>query len=222
MAGRSRRPRAVLAQRLRSPPHSGSGRCLSRSVSSDLVLIAALDEGGLIGRGGGMPWHLSEDLRRFKRLTVGNTVLMGRKTFESIGRPLPGRQNWVLSRDPAFAPTGCRVFAALEAALAAEAHGTLFVIGGAELYRQTLPQADRLELTCIHIRLDGDTWFPAFDTGKWREITREDHPADARHAFAFSFVTLERRDKIGAADTQKTRGDHGRSESPVRTSPARR
>lgn len=145
-----------------------------------------------------MPWHLPEDLTRFKRLTVGNTVLMGRRTFESIGRPLPGRDNWVLSRDLAFAPPGCRVFSDLQAALAARPRGTLFVIGGAELYRQTLPLASRLELTRIHARLDGDTVFPPFDASQWREVAREDHTADARHAYPYSFVTLIRRDKMNA------------------------
>lgn len=145
-----------------------------------------------------MPWHLPEDLKRFKRLTVGNTVLMGRRTFESIGRPLPERDNWVLSRDPAFAPPGCRVFADLRGALAEEPRGTLFVIGGAELYRQTMPLASRLELTRVHARLDGDTFFPPFDAAQWHEVARHVYSADRRHAYSFSFVTLIRRDKMNA------------------------
>jgi len=156
-----------------------------------LSCIVAMDEGRLIGRGGDLPWRLPEDLKHFKRLTLGKTVLMGRRTWDSLGRPLPGRDNWVLSRDPAFRPEGCRVFADLQQALAAHAGGELMVIGGAEVYRQALPLARRIHLTLVHARLEGDTWFPPLD-GQWHERAREDHAADARHPYAYSFVMLER------------------------------
>ena len=157
-------------------------------------MIAALSARGVIGRDGQLPWRLPEDLRRFKRLTVGKTVLMGRKTWESLGRPLPDRDNWVLTRDPDFTAPGARVFASLDAALAAASSvGDLVIIGGGELYRQTLPIATQLELTQVHADVDGDAFFPAIDPAGWRETAREDRPADERHAFPFSFVTLLRK-----------------------------
>ncbi len=157
-----------------------------------LTLIVAVAENGVIGRDGTLPWRLPEDLKHFRRLTLGNTVLMGRKTFESLGKPLEGRANWVLSRDPAYAPAGARVFAQLDDALAQAPQGELLVIGGAELYRQALPLARRLELTRVHAQVEGDTHFPGFDAAQWREAARLDHPADERHAHAYSFITLLR------------------------------
>ena len=159
-----------------------------------LILVAALDAERVIGRDGGMPWHLPDDLRRFRALTRGHTVLMGRRTYESLGRPLPERVNRVLTRDPAFRAPGIEVVHDLQAALAPTPDGELYVIGGAELYRQTLPAADTLELTLIDARIGGDTYFPPFDARDWREVERLDHPADARHAQAFAFVRLQRRD----------------------------
>jgi dihydrofolate reductase len=155
-------------------------------------LVVAVAENGIIGRKGALPWKLPEDLKHFRRLTLGNTVLMGRKTFESLGKPLEGRANWVMTRDPAFAPPGARVFRALDEALAAPPQGRLLVIGGADLYRQTLPLAQRLELTRVHARIEGDTCFPEYDAAQWRELMRVDHAADERHAHAYSFITLER------------------------------
>lgn len=157
-----------------------------------LSLIAALDENGVIGRDGGLPWRLPDDLRHFKRLTLGKTILMGRRTWDSLGKPLPDRENWVLSRDPSFAPEGARVFRSTEDALAQIQAGELMIIGGAELYRQTLDRAQRLYLTRVHAKLAGDVHFPAFDPAQFHEIAREDHAADERHAYAFSFLTLER------------------------------
>jgi dihydrofolate reductase (EC 1.5.1.3) len=159
-----------------------------------LILIAALDADGVIGRDGGIPWHLPDDLRRFRRLTTGHTVLMGRRTYASLGRPLPQRVNRVLTRDPTFAPpAGVEVVHDLEAALALPADGQLYVIGGADLYAQTLACADTLELTQVHARLGGDTHFPHFDPAGWVEQSREEHGVDERHAYAFTFVTLRRR-----------------------------
>jgi dihydrofolate reductase len=157
-----------------------------------ISLVVAMDEAGTIGRGGALPWRLPADLKHFRQLTLGKTVLMGRKTWESLGKPLEGRRNWVLSRDAAFQPAGCEVFATLEQALAAHADGELVVIGGAELYRQALPLARTVHLTRVHARLDGDTSFPAWNAADFRQTARVDHPADARHAHAYSFITLER------------------------------
>lgn len=166
----------------------------------ELSLVVAMDEGGLIGRDGHLPWRMPEDLKHFRRLTMGKTMLMGRRTWDSLGgKPLEGRPHWVLSRDPAFQPQGCRVFRDLDAALAAhEARGhgplphELMVIGGADLFRLTLPIARRIHLTRVHARLEGDTWFPLAELQAFRETARRDHPADARHAWPYSFITLER------------------------------
>jgi len=158
-----------------------------------LSLIAALDRNRVIGRDGDLPWRLPDDLRHFKRLTLGKTVLMGRKTWDSLGRPLPERANWVISRDPGFRAEGARVFQSLDEALRAhDAAQELMVIGGAQLYRQLLSQADRLYLTEVDAQVDGDAQFPPFDRALWREISREAHAADERHAYPFAFVTLDR------------------------------
>lgn len=158
-----------------------------------LILIAAVADNGVIGAAGDLPWRLPEDLRRFKRLTLGHVVLMGRKTWESLGRPLPQRDNWVLTRDPAYAPAGARVFARLEEALTAAGTEPIYIIGGGDLYRQALPLADTIELTRVKAEPAGDTYFPAIDPALWQETAREDHAADDRHASAYSFVTLKRR-----------------------------
>lgn len=160
---------------------------------TELVLVAALSENRAIGRGGALPWRLPDDLKRFKRLTLGKTILMGRKTWDSLGRPLPERENWVLTRDPDFAAPGARAFRGLEVALAAHPAGELMIIGGADLYQQTLPIATRLELTQVHAQVEGDAFFPALDPAHWQELWREDHPADERHAHPYSFVSLLRK-----------------------------
>jgi dihydrofolate reductase len=149
----------------------------------NIVIIAALSIDGVIGANGRIPWHIGDDLKRFKRLTTGYTVIMGRKTYESIGRPLPGRTNVVLTRNTQFqAPDGVHVFATLDAALDScrqAGETTAFVIGGAEIYREALPLADRLVLTRVHQHVEGDTYFPAYDPTRWREVSREDHDAYA-------------------------------------------
>jgi dihydrofolate reductase len=158
-----------------------------------VTIIAALAENGVIGRAGGLPWHLPDDLKRFKTLTMGRPLLMGRKTFESIGRPLPGRRNLVLTRGTKELPAGVEGVATL--ALAMEkcaADSELCVIGGAEVYRQTLPLAERLELTLVRATIDGDVMYPDIDMKNWRELSRTEHPADERHAWAMTFLTLER------------------------------
>ncbi|HXV39809.1 MAG TPA: dihydrofolate reductase [Steroidobacteraceae bacterium] len=158
------------------------------------VAIVAMADNGVIGRGGGLPWRLPEDLKRFKSLTMGQALLMGRRTQQSIGRALPGRRNLVLSRNPAWRASGCETVASPQAALALlDPSQTLYVIGGAQVYQACWGLVGRLELTEVHAEVPGDTRLEGFDRREWRETFREDHPADARHAHPYSFVTLERR-----------------------------
>jgi len=158
-------------------------------VTSNIALIAALDRNRAIGRAGGMPWHLPADLARFKRLTLGKPVLMGRKTALSIGRALPGRRNLVLSRRSDAPYATQETVRSLDEAIEAAAATELMVIGGGEIYALALPRATRLYLTEIDASAqDADTWFPPFDRAQWREVTREAHTTDARHAYAFDFV----------------------------------
>ena len=140
-----------------------------------------------------MPWRIPEDLKRFKALTLGHPVIMGRKTFESIGRPLPGRENIIITRSKNFAAPGCRMAHSLHEALAAvNAAGEVFVIGGAEIYALALPAADRLQLTEIDAEVEGDAFFPAFDRALWREIAHESRGPDALGDFGCRFVTYDR------------------------------
>jgi dihydrofolate reductase len=156
-------------------------------------IIVAADEHGGIGRNGGLPWHLPEDLKRFKALTLGKPIVMGRKTWDSIGRPLPGRRSLVVSRQPDFAAAGAEVFDSVEAALRAAADAPeACVIGGAEIYRQALPYAEVIHLTRVHATVEADTHFPRLEAGEWEEVAREDRAADERHAHALSFLTLRR------------------------------
>ena len=158
-----------------------------------LTLIVALAENRVIGRDGALPWHLPDDLRRFKSLTMGRPMLMGRRTFDSIGRALPGRRSLVLTHRPAGLPPGVEAVDSLAAAMSACAgEPELCVIGGAGVFRQSLPLATRLELTLVHAVVEGDVLFPGYDRGEWREIARSEHPADEHHRWPMSFVTLER------------------------------
>jgi dihydrofolate reductase len=161
---------------------------------SHISLIAALDRNYAIGRDGAMPWHLPDDLQRFKQLTLGKPVLMGRKTALAIGRPLPARRNLVLTHSGAAPFAGQEVVASLDAAIAAAGGAELCVIGGGEVYALALPRATRLQLTWIDTAAENaDAFFPRFDATLWRETTRVAHLADARHEFAFEFVDYERR-----------------------------
>jgi dihydrofolate reductase len=162
-------------------------------MSARVTLIAALADNGVIGREGALPWHLPDDLKRFKSLTLGKPVLMGRRTFESIGRPLPERRNLVLSRRPPAPAAGVEFIASLDAAYALVRDAPeLCVIGGAALFAQALSVATRLQLTWVHGEIAGDVYFPLRDFSLWRELERSEHAQDARHAYAMSFVTLER------------------------------
>jgi len=157
-------------------------------------IVVATDELGGIGREGRLPWHLPEDLKRFKRLTLGKPVVMGRRTWDSIGRPLPGRHNIVVSRQAGLQFEGATVVPSFDAALTAAGDvPEICVIGGAEIYRLAVPLADVVHLTLVHASVAADTWLPPFDAATWRETARQPQPADARHAHALSFVTLERR-----------------------------
>jgi len=162
-------------------------------VSGPAVAIVAMAGNGVIGRGNGLPWHLPDDLRRFKALTMGHALLMGRKTHDSIGRALPGRRNLVLTRNTAWRVPGCEAVASLDEAVARARDATLFVIGGAEVFSIAWPIVGRLELTEVHAEPDGDTRLEGFDRAGWRETFRERRAADAQHAHPFSFVTLVRR-----------------------------
>jgi dihydrofolate reductase len=163
------------------------------TAPSEIVLVVAVARGGVIGAGGALPWHLPADLAHFKRLTLGHAVIMGWATFESIGRPLPQRLNIVLTRQRDYAPPGVEVASSLTDAYAcAAAHGgPVMVIGGAKVFAQALPDAQRIELTEVHADLAGDTHFPPLGAD-WRETAREDHPADARNVYPYSFVTYRR------------------------------
>lgn len=159
-----------------------------------ISLIVAAAENDVIGRDGALPWRLSDDLRRFKTLTMGKPLIMGRRTRESIGRPLPGRQNIVITRNPGYRAEGSDVVCSLDAALAAAGDAPeVMVIGGAEIYRQFLPLAGRIYLTRVHTVIAGDTFLPAMDPAEWKEVARTRHPADPRNDFETSFITLERR-----------------------------
>ena len=155
-------------------------------------LIAAMAENRVIGRDNQLPWRLSADLQHFKALTMGKPIIMGRKTYESIGRPLPGRTNIVITRDSAFQAEGCAVVHSIEQALAvARGFEEVMVIGGAELYRQMLDHADRLYLTLVRTEVEGDALFPEIGQ-QWREVERESCKADDKNQFDYDFVTLER------------------------------
>lgn len=162
-------------------------------------VIVAASENGVIGRGGAMPWRIPEDLKRFKALTMGSPVVMGRKTWDSIGRPLPGRENVVVTRQP-LVLAGATVVHSLDEALEhCRSRGTAdcFVIGGGEIYAQALPRADVVHLTRIHQRFDGDARFPALGP-EWREVAREARLQESPERLRFDFVTYERRDPPAA------------------------
>lgn len=154
----------------------------------------AASENDVIGRGNRLPWHLPADLKHFKALTTGKAVLMGRKTFESIGKALPNRLNLVMSRGAAFKAEDCHAVGSLQAARDLSGAAPLMIIGGAEIYRLCLPEAQRIHLTLVHtVVADGDTFFPQWRTPAWREVAREPHSPDERNALPYSFITLERR-----------------------------
>ena len=165
----------------------------AHSDDARICLIAALAANRVIGNDNALPWRLSADLKRFKALTMGHPIVMGRKTYQSIGKPLPGRRNLVITRNREFEAAGCDVVHSLESALiACRGAGDIFVIGGAELYRESLAQAHSLELTEIHADFEGDAWFPEFARSDWRETSREIHADEPGIGFRYDFVRYER------------------------------
>lgn len=156
-------------------------------------IIAARTERGVIGKDNALPWHLPADLKRFKTITTGHTIIMGRKTFESIGRPLPNRRSIVVSRARRFHAEGVDVVASLDRALdLAREEEEVFVIGGAELFREALPRADRLYLTVVHADVEGDTFFPAVTARHWTLLKSEHRAADGANSYDLSFEVYER------------------------------
>lgn len=159
-----------------------------------ISIVVAMDRNRLIGRGNALPWHLPADLAHFKAVTMGKPILMGRKTYDSIGRPLPGRHNIVITRNADFAAPGCTVVTSVDAALAAAgAVPEIMLIGGAQLYAELLPRVGRIYVTRIDAAFEGDAWFPALDDCDWVETARSDHDADERNPYPYSFQVLERR-----------------------------
>ena len=161
--------------------------------ASRISIIVAMSRNRVIGANGAIPWHLPEELKRFKSVTMGHHIVMGRKTWESIGRPLPGRTTVIVSRQRGYSAPGAKIAHSLDAAVAACGDDSeIFVIGGAELYAQALPRANRLYLTTIDAEIPGDTAMPAFDAGDWREVSSMSFATDQRHRYPFRCVVYER------------------------------
>jgi dihydrofolate reductase len=158
-----------------------------------LTIIVAVADNGVIGSGNQLPWRLPDDLKRFKALSLGKPIVMGRKTYDSIGRPLPGRLNIIVSRRGDLQIPGCTIVSSVTEAIAAAGDvDEIVIVGGADIYRQLLPRVQTIHLTRVHANVDGDVYFPELGPGEWRERTSEYHPADERHAHAFTFSELER------------------------------
>jgi dihydrofolate reductase len=158
-----------------------------------ISLIAAIAENKVIGKDNRLVWHLPVDMRFFKNTTMGHTLIMGRKTFESFGKPLPGRKSIVITRQKDYRYEGVKVVHSLDEAIkAAPVDEEVFIAGGAEIYRQAMPLCERMYLTIVHHDFEGDTWFPPIDYGQWKLLSSEKHPADEKHAYAFSINVYER------------------------------
>lgn len=161
-----------------------------------IVLVVAMSENRVIGRDGGLPWHISADLKHFKAVTLGHPIVMGRKTWDSIGRVLPGRRNIVITRNPDFAVDGVDVVRTIDGALELcrdDGAEKAMIIGGGQIFGDTIRDADLLELTVVHADIEGDTFFPEVAPDDWEELERERHPAETPDGPAFSFLTLKRR-----------------------------
>jgi dihydrofolate reductase len=164
-------------------------------LKPNITIIVAKAENNIIGNENQLIWHLPNDLKRFKALTTGHPILMGRKTFESIGRPLPNRTNIVITRNSDWSQEGIQTASSLEKAIeiASKIDPKIFVIGGGNIYQQSLELADILEVTEVHQDFEGDTKFPEIDENTWKETFREKHPIDEKHSIEYSFVTYERK-----------------------------
>ncbi|MFQ5661130.1 MAG: dihydrofolate reductase, partial [Gammaproteobacteria bacterium] len=164
----------------------------------NVSIVVAMDERGIIGANGGLPWHLSADLKHFKQITMGKPVIMGRKTHESIGRPLPGRENIVITRDTHYTAEGCTVLHSLDEVMTyCSDQEEVMIMGGAAFYRQALDRTTRIYLTEVHACVEGDTFFPALDRSHWKEVDRQDFQADEKNEYAYSFVVLEKQVSTG-------------------------
>jgi dihydrofolate reductase len=183
-------------------PMSAASTGQATAAAAALELVVAVAENDVIGRRNQLPWHLPADLRHFKSLTLGKSVLMGRKTYVSIGKALPGRTNIVLSRSEDFAPGDCVVVKTLDdARIAAGTQTALMVIGGAEIYRQCLPLATHIHLTLVHAQIeDGDTFFAGWRGAEWNETSRERHESDDKNACPYSFITLVRQESPSSVE----------------------
>lgn len=159
-----------------------------------ITIIAAIADNNALGKNNQLIWHLPADLQRFKKVTLNHHIIMGRKTYESLGRPLPRRTNIIVTRDPDYIADGCIVVNTLENALkAATKDPNPFILGGAEIYKQAMEFADVLDLTFVHATFEADVFFPNIDMSKWKEVSREDHKADEKNKYDYSFVCFERK-----------------------------
>nr|AIA13048.1 Dihydrofolate reductase [uncultured bacterium]AIA13124.1 Dihydrofolate reductase [uncultured bacterium]AIA13423.1 Dihydrofolate reductase [uncultured bacterium] len=164
-----------------------------------ISFLVAMDEKRGIGKAGGLPWRLSSDLKRFRELTMGHHIIVGRKTFESIGKPLPGRQMIIVTRSESFAPAGCFIAHSISDAISLareRGESELFVCGGAEIYAQMLGVADRMYLTLVHADSEADTFFPEWDSSEWVEMESEHRTADEKNQYPFTFKVLARRSQV--------------------------
>lgn len=177
---------------------------MADTANPRLSIVVAMDRNGLIGRDNGLPWHLPADLKLFKRVTMGKPMIMGRKTFESIGRPLPGRVNIVVTGRGDFPAEGCIVAHTLDDAIAKAGRvDEIMVIGGATLYRQMLDRADRIYLTLVEVELDGDTWFPPLPESQWTEVQCTRLDADENNPYTLTFKVLDRKATAASADVDE-------------------
>jgi dihydrofolate reductase len=157
-----------------------------------VTIVVAISENHVIGKDNKLLWYLPNDLKHFKEITTGHTVIMGRKTYESVGKPLPKRRNIIITRQ-AITIDGCEVVNSIEAALGLCAgEDEVFIVGGAEIYKQSLPLTDRIYLTVVHKEFDGDSFFPEIKKREWKEVHREDYQPDEKNSLPYSFITLER------------------------------
>lgn len=158
-----------------------------------ISIITAMDNNRLIGKENGLPWKIPADLQFFKKVTMSKPIVMGRKTFESIGRPLPGRKNIIITRDNDYTADGCEVVYSIDQAVSLAGHvDEVMVIGGANIYQQFITQADRLYLTIVHGEFSGDAWFPEIDFSQWQLAEKEDHKADEKNESDYSFEVYDR------------------------------
>ncbi len=161
-----------------------------------ITIIAAVAKNYVLGKDNKLIWHLPADLKRFKKVTAGHYVIMGRKTYESLGKPLPNRTNIIISRNVTFKVDDCLVVNSLQKAIeAAKSDTNPFILGGAEIYKQAITFADKLDITFVHHNFDGDAFFPKIDTTIWKETSREDFEADDKNKYPYSFVTFIRKNK---------------------------